>query len=344
MLAADPDVAARARILRVSGMVSNARVSTIFAGIGQDVQEVRRIKGPAYEYDVVAGTPLWQETRAHPLVLGQAWPPFWAAKCPRSALLRRSRTDPGLRPMRCCPPGPLELTVSTRGTARINATQALPTGIMDWGIKEINDRLVVMPMAEAQALLNTREISEYHVLLADGADLTPRATGCPPSSRPPASTSPCSAGPTARPSISRSRRCWAAPQLHRHRRRHRRLHQPAQRQLHELRPARARIRHPAQPGLHPPLRDDAHRAGKQLAAATRRWSASPARWGVTRAVRAAKIMWTPPGSSNAVPVEVAWVAPVYVLTLAGVVILARASAIPTRKILRRPIRSVLSEG
>ncbi|RBH44490.1 multidrug ABC transporter substrate-binding protein, partial [Pseudomonas sp. MWU13-2860] len=51
------------------------------------------------------------------------------------------------------------------------------------------------------------------------------------------------------------------------------------------------------------------------------------------------------GSSNAVPVEVAWVAPVYALTLAGVVILAAlASAIPTRKILRRPIRSVLSEG
>ena len=265
VLAADPDVAARARILRVSGMVSNARVSTIFAGIGQDVQEVRRIKGPAYEYDVVAGTPLWQETRAHPLVLGQGLAAILGCEVPKVGFApAQPGQTPASRPMRCSP-GPLELTVSTRGTARINATQALPTGIMDWGIKEINDRLVVMPMAEAQALLNTREISEYHVLLADGADLD-------------AARDRLSAAQDRRPRrhrvpLVRPRGLLSAgqggagrlPQLHRHRRRHRRLHQPAQRQLHELRPARARIRHPAQPGLHPPLRDDAHRAGKQLA-------------------------------------------------------------------------------
>jgi hypothetical protein len=53
----------------------------------------------------------------------------------------------------------------------VNATLVQPTGIMDWGIKEINDRLVVMPLPDAQALLNTSEISEYHVLLTGDASL-----------------------------------------------------------------------------------------------------------------------------------------------------------------------------
>ena len=167
MLKADDRVAVRARVLRLSGMVSNAGVSTIFSGIGQDVQEIRQIKGAAYEYDVVAGTPLWQDRSERPLIVGQGLAAILGCNVPKVgfAPVMPGQT-PESRPIQC-PDDLLELTVSTRGTDRINVLRAKPTGIMDWGIKEINDRLVVMPMAQAQALLNTTDVSEYHVLLHD---------------------------------------------------------------------------------------------------------------------------------------------------------------------------------
>ena len=346
VLAADPAVAARARILRISGMVSNARVSTIFAGIGQDVQEVRRIKGPAYEYDVVAGTPLWQEKRAHPLVLGQGLAAILGCQVPKVgfAPVQPGQT-PASRPVDC-PPGPLELTVSTRGTERINATQAQATGIMDWGIKEINDRLVVMPMADAQGLLNTTEISEYHVLLADGADMD-----------------------AARDRLAaRFREAGVDVTVFRWSDRAA-FYQQVKAVLGGFLNFIAIVAgivgftsllNASYMNFSQRAREFAtlrslgftRRFVMTLTALENSWLAAAAALlgiacalGITWAVRAAKIMWTPPGSSNAVPVEVAWVAPVYALTLFGVVVLAAlASAIPTRKILRRPIRAVLTES
>ncbi|OHX21885.1 ABC transporter permease [Chromobacterium sphagni] len=346
VLSADPAVAARARILRISGMVSNARVSTIFAGIGQDVQEVRRIKGPAYEYDVVAGTPLWQEKRTHPLVLGQGLAAILGCQVPKIGFApAQPGQTPASRPVDC-PPGPLELTVSTRGTERINATQAQATGIMDWGIKEINDRLVVMPMADAQGLLNTSEISEYHVLLADGADLD-----------------------AARDRLAaRFRQAGLDVTVFRWSDRAA-FYQQVKTVLGGFLNFIAIVAgivgftsllNASYMNFSQRAREFAtlrslgftRRFVMTLTALENSWLAAAAALlgiacalGVTWAVRAAKIMWTPPGSSNAVPVEVAWVVPVYALTLFGVVILAAlASAIPTRKILRRPIRSVLTES
>lgn len=347
VLEADPQVITRARILRISGMVSNAQVSTIFAGIGQDVQEIRRIKGPAYEYDVVAGTPLWMEDRAHPLVLGQGLAAILGCDVPDVGFAPLKPGDtPETRPMNC-PPGPLELTASTRGSARINATFAVPTGIMDWGIKEINDRLVVMPMADAQALLNTADVSEYHVLLQDGADLD-----------------------AARSRIAAELRVAGLQDVEVFRWSDRAaFYQQVKAVLGGFLNFIAIIA--CAIGftslLNASYMNFAQRAREfatlrslgftrrfvlALTALENSWLAlGAALLGIggaaviVWAVRAAQIMWTPPGSSNAVPVELAWVIPTYVAAALGVVLLAAfASSIPTRKILRRPIRAVLSDA
>jgi putative ABC transport system permease protein len=66
---------------------------------------------------------------------------------------------------------------------------------------------------------------------------------------------------------------------------------------------------------------------------------------ITWSVRAAQIMWTPPGSSNAIPVDIAWVPLIYAASITGIVLLAMlASWIPTRKILSRSIRQSLSDA
>ncbi|AWF79667.1 multidrug ABC transporter substrate-binding protein [Microbulbifer sp. A4B17] len=347
VLASDPDVVASARILRISGMVSNAQVSSIFAGIGQDVQEIRTIKGPAYEYDVVAGTPLWMETRAEPLILGQGLAAILGCEIPSVGFAPLQPGDtPESRPINC-PPGPLELTATTRGTARVNAIRAVPTGIMDWGIKEINDRLVVLPMADAQALLNTSDVSEYHVLLRDTADVS-RAQARIKEQLHQAGLSDievflwsdraafyhqfkavlsgflnfiaiiaCAIGFTSLLNASymnfsqRSREFATLRSL----------------------------------GF-------TRRFVLTLTALENSWLALAATAlgiaitaAIVWAVRAAQIMWTPPGSTNAIPVDLAWVIPIYLATACAVVVIAAvASAIPTRKILSRPIRAVLSDA
>lgn len=346
ILAADPGALARARILRVSGMVSNARVSTIFAGLGQDVQEIRSIKGPAYEYDVVAGTPLWLDKRSHPLVLGQGLAAILGCEVPKVgfAPVQPGQT-PTSRPMQC-PPGPLELTASTGGTSRINATQAMPTGIMDWGIKEINDRLVVMPIADAQALLNTRDVSEYHVLLAPGSSLDAARDRL--------------AGRFAEAGLDVTVFRWSDRAS---------FYQQVKAVLGGFLNFIAAIA--AVVGftslLNSSYMNFAQRSREfatlrslgfgrgfvaALTALENGWLALAAAVtgiaaaaGVTWAVRSAAIMWTPPGSSNAVPVDVAWVAPFYAAAaVVAVCLAALASNPPTRKILKRPIRAVLSES
>jgi putative ABC transport system permease protein len=54
-------------------------------------------------------------------------------------------------------------------TGQVSALPLRATGIMDWGIREVNQRLVVLPLADAQALLNTGGVSKFHVKLKDRA-------------------------------------------------------------------------------------------------------------------------------------------------------------------------------
>ncbi|MGL6162687.1 ABC transporter permease [Microbulbifer sp.] len=347
VLVEDPQVVASARVLRISGMVSNPQVSTIFAGIGQDVQEIRAIKGPAYEYDVVAGTPLWMETHPQPLVLGQGLAAILGCEVPDVGFAPLQPGDtPQSRPLEC-PPGPLELTATTRGKARINAVRAVPTGIMDWGIKEINDRLVVMPMADAQALLNTSDVSEYHLLLEDGADI--------------AEAQKRIAGQLADAGLGDVEVfLWSDRATF-----YRQVKAVLGGFLNFIAVIACAIGFTSL--LNASYMNFSQRAREfatlrslgftrrfvlALTALENCWlalGAALAGIGITSAivwaVREAQIMWTPPGSSNAVPVDLAWVVPTYVAAVLGVVLIAAfASSIPTRKILKRPIRAVLSDA
>ena len=345
-LGREPSVRARARILRIAGMLSNAGNSTIFAGIGEDVAEVRKIKGPAYEYDVGAGTPLWMDGGRAPVLLGQGLAGILGCKVPAIGFApMRPGETPASRPIEC-PPGPLELVVSTLDDGRVNAAHYQPTGIMDWGIKEINDRLVVLPLPAAQALMGTASVGEYHVLLAEGTDLE--------AARRRVALALSEEGADATVFLWSDRAAFYqqvrgvlagflgfvlvvtaivafmsllnASYMNFMQRR---------RELATLRSL----------GF-------SRRFVFGLAAAENAWLALGAGGGgllaaaaLTAAVRAAQIMWTPPGSSNAVPVDIAWVAPVYGATICAMVLLAMAASwIPARKILKLSIRQALSDA
>ena len=339
-------VQAQARILRISGMLSNADSSAIFAGIGEDVAAVRKIKGQAYEYDVVAGTPLWMEQRRAPILLGQGLAGVLGCKVPSVGFApMRPGETPLSRPIEC-PSGPLELVVSTLDEGRVNAAHYQPTGIMDWGIKEINDRLVVLPLAAAQSLMGTRSVSEYHVLLAGDADLA--------AARERVARLLKEEGADATVFLWSDRAafyqqvrgvlagflgfvlivtCVVAFMS---------LLNASYMNFMQRRRELATLR---SLGFTRPFVFG-------LAACENAWLALAAGSGglvlaaaVTAAVRSAQIMWTPPGSSNAVPIDIAWVVPVYSATVCAMVLLAMlASWIPTRKILNLSIRQALSDA
>ena len=345
-LKADPAVQAQARILRISGMLSNAKITTIFAGIGQDVAAVKQIKGPAYEYDVVAGTPLWMEQRPAPIILGQGLAAILGCKVPAIGFApMRPGETPQSRPVDC-PPGPLELVVSTQDSERVNAVQYQATGIMDWGIKEINDRLVVLPLASAQKLMGTSSVSEYHVLLVDGADMDATQTRISAALKADgvdATVFRWSDRATFFQQVSGVLATFLgfvlivtavvgfmsllnASYMNFMQRR---------RELATLRSLGFTRRFLM--GL-----TAFENAWLALAAGICGLSIAAL---ITWSVRSAQIMWTPPGSSNAIPVDIAWVPLIYAASITGIVLLAMlASWIPTRKILSRSIRQSLSDA
>ncbi|WP_157994694.1 ABC transporter permease [Cupriavidus agavae] len=345
ILADEGAVAAYSRSLGVTGMITSAGVTGIFEGVGYDADAVRRIKGPAYEYDVVAGQPLWMTANADAVVLGQGLAGMLGCNVPQEGFAPlRVGESPAERRF-SCPPGPVQLSTVTEHTGYVNATQLKTTGVMDWGIKEVNDRLVVLPLATAQRLLDTGDVSEYRVLLHPGADMPAAQRRIVEAFR----------GSGIDASVFR----WSDRATFYHEVRGVLLsffgfvlavasivsftsllnasYMNVMRRKREL----------------ATLRSVGYSRGfvSAMTALENVWLAAAAAVGgtlgalaVTYGVRQAGWMWTPPGSSNAVPVTIAWVPTTYAVVFAGLVLLAiLASWIPTRRILAAPIRSALTD-
>lgn len=346
ILAAEPGVASFARSLGVSGMVANAAVTGIFEGVGYEADAVRRIKGPAYEYDVVAGQPLWATDRADAAVLGQGLAGILGCEVPKEGFAPlRVGESPAERHF-ACPPGPLQLSAVTERTGYVNASFVRPVGVMDWGIKDVNDRLVVLPLSAAQRLLATDDVTEYRVLLHADGDLPLAQRRI--------------AGALQEQGLDARVFRWSDRATFYHEVRGVLMtffgfvlavalvvcftsllnasYMNFMRRKREL----------------ATLRSLGYSRGfvLRMTALESAWLAvaaavvgTLAALAVTYGVRAAGWMWTPPGSSNAVPVTIAWVPATYAAVFAGLVVLAvLASRIPTRRILSAPIRGALADN
>lgn len=172
ILAADARVDAAMPVLEVTGLIAGPGSSMVFVGVGVDAQIMRRIKGPEYEYDVVAGSPLWASDPIESLILGQDLARTLGCRVPDAGFRPLKRDErPTERPF-ACPGG--TFVVSSATTAGQIAAAPLPaTGIMDWGIREVNQRLVVLPLKQAQTLVGAGLVSKYHVKLTDASFIEP---------------------------------------------------------------------------------------------------------------------------------------------------------------------------
>lgn len=339
----DAAVDAYARVLRVAGMVSNAQVTAIFAGIGLDVGAVRRIKGPAYEYDVVAGEPLWQASGGDAALLGQGLAAILGCNVPAVGFAPlRPGESPAARPF-ACPPSPVQLSAVTQPAARINAMYVTPVGIMDWGIREINDRLVALPLPQAQRLLDTTDVSGYRVLLKNGASL--------------AAAQQRIAQALARAGVDAAVFKWSDRAAFYRQVRGILLtffgfvvaiavvvgfmslfnasYMNFMRRGREL----ATLRSVGYGKGFVLALAGAENAWLAFAAATAGLLGAAA---ITFGVHAVGLSWTPPGSSNAVPIDIAWTPGVYAISAAALFLTAALTALsPVHRILHKPIHKAL---
>lgn len=156
LTSAGPAVSARVRFLNTTGMASNGRTSIVFVGMGYDVAEGARMRGPEWLEDAAAGIPLHRagdEDIVLGKVLGKA---LGCEKNGSQFVCERSR---------------VQVSAMT-ADGQLNAVQPEVVGLVDATFKELDARHVRMPLGLAQQLLDTPFVSLYSVKLSDPSQAT----------------------------------------------------------------------------------------------------------------------------------------------------------------------------
>jgi putative ABC transport system permease protein len=161
------EVVVRVRNIFTSGVASNGSASTQFIGWGIDPAEAAVMRR-RFAWDAWYGKPL-QESGADSVLLARGLGGLLecAPATTESPFGRGGRMIPKVRPFECRRPR-IQLIGSTV-SGQVNAVEPVVAGLTDGGRKEMDTTAVMMPLALAQRLRNTRGVNQYSVLLRDPA-------------------------------------------------------------------------------------------------------------------------------------------------------------------------------
>jgi putative ABC transport system permease protein len=158
-------VQTRVRFLYLSGQVAVGGDASVFAGYGYDVAEGAVLRTPPWAWNTLGGVPLQEAASPEGILLGRRLAVL--ARCTFGGQGEPYLPEGGFRPERrplSCP----DPTVELRGTAEDgSATQrsAEVVGVVDAGLRQLESRFLVMPLALAQDLLHTQDVSLYSIAL-----------------------------------------------------------------------------------------------------------------------------------------------------------------------------------
>jgi putative ABC transport system permease protein len=162
------EVETRVRFLIVSGLASTGKAGAVFVGFGHDVPEGARLRG-AYAWNALAGKPLQvagPESLMTARGLGAALDCVPEGPLPVAGPV--GALPPVERPLRCRR-ARVQLT-STTAAGKLNVVTPEIAGVFEAGLKALDSRYLILPLALAQQLLDTHAVSSYSVLLAPGVD------------------------------------------------------------------------------------------------------------------------------------------------------------------------------
>lgn len=161
------EVVTRYRSLFVNGVVTNGRASTPFAGWGYEPAEAAAIRR-RFAWDAWVGRPLHEVGEdSVQLARGLAGLLDCAATSRQPAYGPDGLPISEVRPFECRRPR-VQLMASTNA-GQVNAVSASVVGFTEAGRKELDQQMVFVPLALAQRLADTRDVSMYTILLRDPA-------------------------------------------------------------------------------------------------------------------------------------------------------------------------------
>jgi putative ABC transport system permease protein len=160
VLQKDPDLDVRVRFLEVKGMISNGTNNAVFIGLGSDVEEGRKMRAPRWEWNVLAGEPMYTAASDQIVVTGMGLGKMMGCE-PLESVLGASKRGGGyvaaVRPFKCERPR-LQLSASTEA-AQVNALDLTVYGLMDQGFREADQHYVQIPLSTAQKLMDTDKVT-----------------------------------------------------------------------------------------------------------------------------------------------------------------------------------------
>ena len=159
-----------ARFLYVQGVITVGEDSAVFVGAAHDVAEGRALRGERWAWNTPGGVPLHATDAANAVLLGR-----------RLALAMGCTVPPGVdpylpeggfkaepRPMNC-----VDTSASLQGTTpdgRVTTVDATITGVVEAGLRQLEPRVVEMPLALGQDVLGAPLVTTYSVALRDPKD------------------------------------------------------------------------------------------------------------------------------------------------------------------------------
>jgi putative ABC transport system permease protein len=159
----DPRVAATNRYFVSNGYLSNGTTSSIFIGSGYDVVAGAKIRGEKWAWDTIAGKPL-NLAGDDSIAIG-----IELAKKLDCEILGEIKTSTPMEakdvPLGCTNPV-LQLSVTTE-YSQVNASRVKAVGVVDFQLREANERFILMPLKLAQQLYDTDRITRMSILLKD---------------------------------------------------------------------------------------------------------------------------------------------------------------------------------
>lgn len=154
-----------ARFLYGKGAVTSGTARSIFVAKGYDLVAGKDLRGPTWAWDTVAGIPLHLSNGLDGAVIGRSFAGLIGCQLtPTADKLGGNGYPARVRPFSCPGPG-IRLQAATREGA-LNSLDLSIVGVVDGMFREVDSRLVMLPLAALQRLLGTEAVSYYAIRLA----------------------------------------------------------------------------------------------------------------------------------------------------------------------------------
>ncbi|MES2744681.1 MAG: FtsX-like permease family protein [Bdellovibrionota bacterium] len=160
------EVTHKIRFLAVEGIIAGSGSSYAYAGYGYDVQEGEIVRGKDWAWNAIYGHPLDGKGQSQ-IAVGAGLAELLGCKLEGLSPLLNS--DGSFKPNPVdldCFKQSFQLTALTEKN-QMNAADAAIHGIVDGGVRELEDSWIQMPLEQAQILSNTKKLSMIGIHLKD---------------------------------------------------------------------------------------------------------------------------------------------------------------------------------